>query len=121
MAIPIKQFKKIEQLELGLADPSARKNIARIIDLISDEFEEFSSSGTVIRKQDVLAWLKTPDPVQYELSDFKFKELSEDCILVTYTSLISGKKAFRSSIWVNENASWKMLHHQATTVLPNGS
>lgn len=106
--------KEIELLERQFADPEARKDISRLGEMLSDDFEEYSSSGRVIGKRDVLDWLAVADPVQYDLSEFTFKTLSDTCILVKYISSIAGKRAFRSSIWIKENSGWKMLHHQAT-------
>ena len=110
------EYSKIKSLELELVNPDARKDVRRLNELISDEFEEFGSSGVIYRKQDILSFLPQEEPVKYELSDFTFKRLSEGCILVKYRSVISGKHTFRSSIWINDNGSWQMLHHQATVI-----
>ena len=109
---------EIKSLELELVSPETRGNVARLSELISDDFEEFGCSGKIFRKQDILSRLPLSEPAKYELSNFAFKELAKDCILVTYSSIESGRHALRSSIWVKKEKHWQMLHHQAT-VVPN--
>ena len=114
----MKTFREIESLEKELVDPQIRKDLGRIHDLLSDEFAEFSSSGKVIRKCDVLESISKPGTTTYLLSDFKFKMLGNAYILVTYQSVTapSQQAAYRSSVWVNEKGRWQMLHHQATVI-----
>ena len=114
----MEEYDEIKSLELELVNPETRKNVARLSELISDDFEEFGSSGKAYRKQDVLNSLPLSEPVSYELSCFTFRELSNHCILVKYSSIVSGVHARRSSIWVKQEGQWKMLHHQST-VVPN--
>ena len=116
----MKEYDEIKSLELELIDPDVRENSARLNELISDDFEEFGSSGKFFRKQDILNRLPLSGVVHYELSNFTFRYLGEDYILVKYNSTVSGRSAFRSSIWVKQSGQWQMLHHQAT-VVPNAS
>lgn len=110
----MEDYNEIKSLELELVSPDTRKDTARLSELISDDFEELGSSGRVYRKQDILNALPKEDSVNYELSDFTFNELSTGCILVKYRSIVSGKHALRSSIWVNSNGHWQIIHHQST-------
>ena|SRR5690554_6012086 len=120
MAPEMEIYRKIECFERWLVDPEIRKDSERIAALLSAEFMEFGSSGKVYRKRDVLDRVNRPGSATYQLSEFAFKMLGEGHILVTYRSINSYKEmALRSSIWVNENGSWQMLHHQST-VVPSG-
>lgn len=113
-------FQEIESMERELVDPKTRMDSAHIQELLSDDFLEFGSSGKVIRKRDVLSAASKPSATTYQLSDFKFKMLGEEHVLVTYFSVTSHQQAaLRSSIWIKEDGRWKMLHHQAT-VVPGG-
>lgn len=110
-------YREIESFERELVDPQIRKDIGRIGKLLSAEFVEFGSSGKVYRKRDVLDSFKKPGTTTYQLSEFTFKMLGEKHILVTYRSINSSEEiARRSSIWVNEDGRWQMLHHQSTVV-----
>ncbi|MDR5866131.1 nuclear transport factor 2 family protein [Halomonas koreensis] len=110
-------FQEIKSLELELVDPEIRKNVTRLQELLSDDFLEFGSSGMVIRKRDILDCADTPSATTYQLSDFEFKTLGNEHILVTYRSVTSDREiANRSSIWVKQDGRWQMLHHQSTVV-----
>jgi hypothetical protein len=110
-------YREIESFERELVDPEIRKDSERIAELLSAEFMEFGSSGKVYRKRDVLDSAKRPGSATYQLSGFAFKKLGDKHILVMYQSINSYNEiALRSSIWVNENGSWQMLHHQSTVV-----
>lgn len=110
-------FQEIESFERELVNPKTRSNAERIAKLLADEFLEFGSSGKVIRKRDVLDAAEKLGTMTFQLDDFNFKMLGESHVLVTYRSVTSSRAiAHRSSIWVKEYGSWKMLHHQSTVV-----
>jgi hypothetical protein len=116
MAKRMRTFTEIELLELELVNPKIRKDSARLNELIADDFEEFGSSGRVYKKEDVLHYLPQEEFVDYKLSNFSFKELGASCMLVKYQSIVGGKRAYRSSIWVKNSGQWQLVHHQATVV-----
>lgn len=109
-------YKLLQELELELVQQATRRNSRRLAELIDDGYEELGSSGKHYRKQDILNSRTNENKVHYELSDFEFKTLSKDCILVKYKSIFNGTVALRSSIWINNCRNWQMLHHQATVV-----
>jgi GNAT superfamily N-acetyltransferase len=108
--------KNLQSLEIELASPDTRADVSRISELLAEDFAEFGSSGKIIRKSDILAGVGAGTFPTYELSDFTFRELAEDITLVKYRSFVSGRRALRSSIWVNNNGNWQLLHHQSTVV-----
>lgn len=113
-------FEQIEYFERELVSLDVRKDPQRISELLSDEFQEFGSSGGVIRKCDVVNAAENPGTTTYQLDGFNFKALGHAHILVTYRSVTSSLVvAHRSSIWAEEYGHWKMLHHQST-VVPSG-
>lgn len=109
-------YELLKSLELELVDPATRKNPSRLSELLAEEFEEYGSSGTVYRKNDILAHLADEHPACYELSGFSFRDLSPHCILVKYRSVVSGQQALRSSLWISADGHWQLLHHQSTVV-----
>ena len=104
----------IKSLELELVNVATRKNKDRLCELLSDDFEEFGSSGKVYSKRDILNILPSSKSVIYELNDFRFINLSGDCILAKYKANTSGVGSYRTSIWVKNVNGWQMLHHQST-------
>ena len=107
-------YELLQELELELVQPATRRNTTRLTELINDDFEEFGISGKSYRKQDILDSLPNENRVHYKLSEFEFKTLSKECILVKYKSTSNGTIVLRRSIWTNNSGNWEMLHHQAT-------
>lgn len=106
--------KVLESQERELASPDTRKDRSRVSELLADDFEEYGSSGRVFQKSDVLASLDST--VNYSLTDFSFRDIAKGITLVKYKSSTESQAALRSSIWVQSNGSWRLLHHQATVV-----
>ncbi|MCB1701768.1 MAG: DUF4440 domain-containing protein [Pseudomonadales bacterium] len=106
----------LKKLELELVSPDTRRNPRRLSELLSDEFEEYGSSGRVFTKSDVLSGLPETGAPEYELFGFSFLELSPECMLVKYRSTVSGRQALRSSIWIFGSGQWQLLHHQSTVI-----
>lgn len=121
----------LEGLEAFLFDPVARRDIAAVSDLLSEEFREFGSSGRIYTKLDILAELSTEQPVVITLTDFNCELVAPTVALVTYKSLSSHDnraptQALRSSLWVLRRSHtrssqdpagesrWQMLFHQGT-------
>lgn len=110
----------IEGLEVELMQPEIRKSRERIHQLLADDFVEFGSSGKVHTKEDELEYLPNNTDVEYSLSDFKGKMISEDTVLATYVARKKEVKtgaiqfSLRSSIWQKRNGSWQLTFHQAT-------
>lgn len=109
-----KQFK---QLEMSLLEPKVRSSVSHLNKLIDDDFIEFSSSGKVYDKQDILKFLPAEEKRNFVISDFAIKELSEDVVLVTYKTTENGLTCLRSSLWKREFDEWKMVFHQGTKML----
>ncbi len=109
-------FQTLIDLELELVSPSTRTSTERLDELIADDFEEFGSSGRVIRKKDVLDF-DGPIP-KYKLGAFSVRLLGEGAALVKYSANLLGSVSYRSSVWVKFRHGWQLLHHQST-VVPN--
>lgn len=92
--------------------------------LIDDEFIEIASSSQCYCKSDVMQWLLMEDQSIRSGTDFSAMQLSDDIILLTYTSHIQDtpnspiKKAARSSIWRKKDNRWSMVFHQGTPSQP---
>lgn len=84
---------------------------------LADDFVEYGRSG---RTYDKAATLDTPvGPFRSELDDLRVSRLSKNVALVTYRSMsIYGDakpaRSNRSSIWVRDDAGWRLRFHQGT-------
>ncbi len=114
--------KTIYDLETTLLKPEIRSSAKDLDLLLADDFAEFGSSGEIYDKKMILERLPKDtkiSPVQFEVSDFQVKELSENVVLATFqTDKISPDNsrvtALRASIWKKTNGNWQMVYHQGT-------
>lgn len=116
--------KTIYDLETTLLKPEIRSSAKDLDLLLADDFMEFGSSGEIYDKKMILERLPKDteiSPVQFVVSDFQVKELSENVVLATFkTDKISPDKnhvvALRASIWRKMNGNWQMIYHQGTPI-----
>lgn len=116
--------KHIFEQEKELLKPETRKSAEKISELLSDEFIEFCSSGKVYHynKGDVWDHGSNSSELNWEITDFAIKQLSNDCILTTYKIVKHSeldettKYSLRSSIWKFLSGALKMIFHQGTLI-----
>ena len=113
---------QIRILEEKFLVPEFRKSGFEISKLLSDDFVEFGSSGTVYNKETVLKALKEDNDSPVQIKDFKTNNLSNETILATYIAVkieTSGKRreSLRSSLWKKEGNSWVIVFHQGTPLI----
>lgn len=114
--------KQIFELENELLKSETRKSAEKISELLSEDFVEYCSSGTIYHynKGDIFDEGSISSEINYEIEEFTTKQLSSDCILATYkvikhNELNEDKKySLRSSIWKLSDGKWKMIFHQGT-------
>ena len=113
----------LQALEEELLSDATRKNSSRVAALLSEDFREFGSSGRVYSRQDILVALREEAPITLSLTSFELKLLAEGVALVTYQSKKNTADgppttALRSSLWVQQGESWRMIFHQGTKLTP---
>ena len=114
--------KHIFQLENDLLKSEIRKSPEKISELLADDFIEFTNSGIEYHYKNNDVFQKQDDnrELLWQITDFKIKQLSDDCILATYKVIKhnetneSKKYSLRSSIWKSYCGKWKMIFHQGT-------
>jgi len=109
----------LSRLELALQSASVRSSAEQLDALIAEDFREFGSSGRIYDKADVISAMldaKPNDPA--EMQDFSVNALSDNIVLVTYTSVrpssVGPMKTRRSSLWRLSGGNWQMVFHQGT-------
>ncbi len=113
---------KILNLEQMLLQENIRKSAKEVNKILSDDFIEFCSSGTIYNYK-IGDTFYSEEKIDWEIKEFEIKFLSTDCIIATYNltkhnELEIGKKySLRSSIWKSFNGNWKMIFHQGTPIL----
>ena len=114
--------KHILKLENDLLKPEIRQSVEKTSELLIDGFTEFTSSGYIYNYNigQVIDEDTKLQEMEWEITDFKINQLSDDCVLATYklikhSELNENKKySLRSSIWKCFEGKWKMIFHQGT-------
>lgn len=115
--------KTIHQLELSLLTPEVRSSFDKLNSLLADDFMEFGSSGLIYDKKEILERLPlNTEKVEFIVSDFVARQLSEDVVLTTFKTerIINDTEkmtSLRSSLWKKINGSWQMFFHQGTPII----
>ncbi len=113
-------FEILFDLERQLLDPETRSNTAKLNELLSAEFVEFGSSGTIYNRTEIIDALTKETSDQIMANDFKAVAISDNAVLVTYLSTHESKsQCLRSSLWKRTDKQWQMVFHQGTIVSMN--
>jgi hypothetical protein len=110
----------LRSCEEALLDPAVRRDRARVAALLSENFEEFGSSGRVWSREAIIDSLATEDYEQPKMEDFKCLWIAEGVVLVTYRTVkidshsSRSSTVLRSSIWIKELGEWRVRFHQGT-------
>ncbi|MGE7024292.1 DUF4440 domain-containing protein [Solibacillus cecembensis] len=88
------------QLEEKLLKPEIRTSKDELINILSDSFFEFGSSGEVLYKDESIGEVSL-SVVRMKMSDFEIHPLSEEIVLTTYRiyNELNKQHSLRSSIW----------------------
>jgi hypothetical protein len=111
-------------LEERLFEPGVRRSRIEVDRLLSDDFVEIGSDGSLCSKGDIIAWMQTEPPSHRQLTDFRAIGLAVGVVLVTYRSTRTGnpdphaRHSLRSSIWKETGGHWRMVFHQGTLTPP---
>lgn len=115
------KMNKFYELETSLHKKEIRNSREQVSVLIADDFLEFGKSGGIFNKKDTLIGLEQEAfDLRIIVSDFHAKELSNNVVLVTYTTSmldednVTTVSTNRSSVWVLRDGNWQMVFHQGT-------
>lgn len=108
--------------EEELQKPEVRKSVERLEDIISDDLIEIGSSGEMYTKKDVLVNLPNAPTLKFVMTEFKITEITPNIVQTFFktekTVVETGATSYsmRSTMWKNENGTWRMIFHQGTPV-----
>lgn len=112
----------IISLEIELLRPEVRTSLARLTELIADDFVELGQSDQRYTKPDLLRLLPGHPGTSFHATDFELKPLGPDAVLLTYrveAVIADGRessRSWRSSIWQRRAGRWQIVFHQGTSV-----
>ncbi|MBB4566478.1 DUF4440 domain-containing protein [Rhizobium leucaenae] len=112
----------LRELEERLFDPAVRASRPALEELLSAEFREIGSSGTLYTFRDIVDPLAEGEPegISRTLTGFELKMLSDTLALASYRATRrypDGRevRTMRSSIWrLEADERWRMVFHQGT-------
>ncbi|KPJ94890.1 MAG: hypothetical protein AMJ55_05345 [Gammaproteobacteria bacterium SG8_15] len=85
--------------------------------------DQAGASGNMVNKSEAIDWLlREDDNIQWSLSDFQIRCLSDEIVLATYRahktdlSTRATKHSLRSSLWMNTGDRWVLRFHQGTNL-----
>jgi ribonuclease HI len=108
---------EVAALERELLVRSARGDGARLNELLHPQFVEVGASGRRWTRADMIeALVADPDLGALEVDDVVASVVSDDAVLVTYTTRRSTASIHRASLWVRHGESWAVRYHQGTPV-----
>jgi len=113
----------LRSLELSLLNPAVRVDRAQVSALLTENFQEFGSSGKVWTRDQVLDVLATETFQPLSIGNFNCRLIAERVALVTYRGVRTDPQnnplttTLRSSLWIEEMGKWRMCFHQGTPTL----
>lgn len=109
----------LRSLEEELLRPEVRRDLVRVAALLTDNFCEVGTSGSLYSKNDVLTALLREKPSIRSLDEFRTELLQDDVALVTYRVYKHADEAAPTvsrhcSVWVRQSGEWRVRFHQGT-------
>lgn len=112
---------ELQSLEVELHHSGARRNPARLQELLHAEFHEVGRSGRTYDYAKIMRFLSEQESSPSVVSSsFSLCQLGPDAALLTYRSAhrqIDGglqNHTLRSSLWVRIGRMWQLRYHQGT-------
>jgi hypothetical protein len=106
--------------ELALLESEVRRDRARVLALLAEDFIEYGASGTMWTRDAILELLANESFDPPDVEDMRCRFVARGVALVTYRTVRTDAKtgarsaALRSSLWTLESASWRLRFHQGT-------
>lgn len=109
---------ELKKLEESLWISQTRFDTTYMDNILGKDFFEFGRSGRIYSRSETLSHPKQEIFAKIPLENFKVHHIDFNTKQVTYISEVGVEKlrANRSSIWVNNEGSWKLIFHQGTPV-----
>ncbi|MGP4078182.1 nuclear transport factor 2 family protein [Halobacillus sp. K22] len=107
---------QLYSLETTLLKGEVRKSEKILNELLAEDFVEYSSTGEIYDKDNILNRLPSEDDPGIIMSNFEIKYLSPTSVLTTFKIFIESKQkhSLRSSVWKYNDEKWQMVFHQGT-------
>ncbi len=110
---------ELEPLERRHLLPGIRSSADALGELLHDSFVEIGASGVVHSRSGVISALRTESAIERTLLAFSARQIAPGVALTMYEIEQASpdgttRRSLRSSVWVRDGGSWKMIFHQGT-------
>lgn len=112
-ALPLHELPVLEE---ALWVTKTRGDLSWVDSVLAPDFTEHGQSGRVYDREGILELEISDIDCALPLPDLEVRVIGVDTALVTYTSVVSGQRANRSSIWRHVEGRWILQFHQGTPV-----
>jgi hypothetical protein len=111
------------ELERELQTAECRRDRARVVALLAEDFAEIGASGKVWDRASTLALLEAEggDDSVIEVHDLTGRIVGDGFIMTRWVSDRAGRRARRTSLWRRDAAGWRLVHHQGTLLPAPGA
>jgi hypothetical protein len=111
--------KTLQDLEKCLHRREVRGSRSAVDELLTDDFTEIGRSGRVYDKEQLLGALAAESGLlAVETTDFRYREITKNVVLLTYLSRTTDesgtRSTLRSSVWKRIGDRWQISFHQGT-------
>ena len=107
---------QVIEAELALLRPDVRANAKAVLRLLHADFREFGASGRVWDRDAIVAALAAEPSQGAVADDMHATRLADNVVLLTYSAQTAAHTSSRSSLWVRDDGTWRLLFHQGTPV-----
>jgi len=117
---------ELRSLEEALMSQPSRSDRGFLESVLSEGFREFSSSGRVYSRKQVIDAMVRSISFRFRIEEFRAQMHVTGLALVTYRltqiiedsdgELVEQKNSLRSSIWMREGSLWQLHFHQGTEI-----
>jgi len=124
-----KKLKTLEEKliaqERSVLSAQQRGDLAAVAAALAEGFHEIGKSAKFYSKADVIGALKDATEItDYSLENFRLLPVNASCVILTYISTVQCRsqgeqeatRAYRSSTWIEQDGSWRMIFHQGTPI-----
>lgn len=102
--------------ELQLLCADVRRSPQFVDELLDPDFREVGVSGRCWARGEIISALAAEPGSRIDVADMEGAVLSDDLVLITYSSHRDGRRARRCSLWRRSGTVWRVLYHQGTVV-----
>jgi hypothetical protein len=112
--------------EIDIVAAQKRRDFHAVEAVLADGFHEIGSSGRLFSKPEILDAIQEIQIIDYSFEQFKLLAIDNGYVIVTYIATVKRSykgqehwnRAYRSSIWMEREGSWRVIFHQATPLPP---